>query len=250
MSGQVGFAWTGVVPVEAGMASPQPRRDWNVRGATMSTWHPTRWLTGYAWDAITAACLLGPRPPRSLLLLGLGGGTVVRQLWRLIPDLEVTAVDLDPNAIRAAKRNLRGASGRITMVEGDAYEWLAQCRRRFDAVVDDVYASGPDDVYRPLPLGRALVQLLADRVRSDGVVAANLVTGPGHGVMLSTARRAFGAVFPAARAVRPAKGFNCVLPRGREVAAAGRLSRWLGQWPAADRVWWRSVRVGRGVGVR
>ena len=60
------------------------REDLEVAGATMSTWHPDRWLTGWAWDAITAACLLRrDGPPRRVLLLGLGGGTVVRQLVRV-----------------------------------------------------------------------------------------------------------------------------------------------------------------------
>ncbi|MFZ9889747.1 MAG: hypothetical protein ACO3JL_19805, partial [Myxococcota bacterium] len=55
------------------------RIDLDVEGATFATWHPRHLLTGYSWDALCAASLLRPAgPPRRVLLLGLGGGTVLR----------------------------------------------------------------------------------------------------------------------------------------------------------------------------
>ena len=55
--------------------------DFRVAGATHATWHRDRFLTGMAWDAITAGVLLrGAGPAGSLLMMGLGGGTALRQI--------------------------------------------------------------------------------------------------------------------------------------------------------------------------
>ncbi len=212
----------------------------------MSTWHPNRLLTGYGWDALTAACLLAPRPPESMLLLGLGGGTIVRQLLHLLPNLAVTAVDLNPKALQVASTNLGSLAGLVKMIEADAYQWLADCRQQFDAVVDDVYAAGAEDVFRPIPLGRQLTKRLQARTTPGGVVVANLITGCGHHLPHLQARSAFLAAFPQVRTVRPELGFNAVLVGATRLLPASSLGQWRDSWPARDRVRWDRLRVARG----
>ncbi len=210
----------------------------------MSTWHPTRLLTGYGWDAITAGCLLGPRPPANLLLLGLGGGTIVGQLLHLLPELQITAIDLDPYALSTAQTNLGALADRIRIVQGDAYAWVRNCPTRFDVIVDDIYASGPQDVFRPVPLDGHLTALLASKLTADGILVANLVLGPGHRKMHSLARAGFRANFPQMRSVRPPRGYNVILVGGRVVQPPASLRQWSAQWPPADRRWWERLRVG------
>ena len=72
------------------------RVDLEVEGATFATWHPKLVMTGYSWDALAVAALLrGDGPPTSILTLGLGGGTVTRQLRMLLPDVRLVGVEID-----------------------------------------------------------------------------------------------------------------------------------------------------------
>jgi spermidine synthase len=209
----------------------------------MSTWHPTRLLTGYAWDALTAACFLGVRVPSSLLLLGAGAGTVLRQILYLLPHLEVTAVDLDTSALDAVRENVRPLSGTVSLVEADAYEWTARCGQRFDVVIDDVYAAGPTDVFRPEPIQDAMLGLLRSRAHEDGVVVANLITAAGHRAAYLAARKAYQRLFARVRTVRPPLGCNAVLVGGNDVKSKMALVPWGPRWPIPERRLWARLRV-------
>jgi spermidine synthase len=221
------------------------RRDWKVRGAIMSTWHPTRLLTGYGWDAITAACLLGPHTPRSLLLLGLGGATVLRQLLHLLPELEVTALDRDPRALEEAPQNLGPAAAQVRMIQADAYAWAAECRHHFDVVIDDIYAQGSEDVFRPVPFDSQLVAKLQPRLAPKGLLVANFVLGPGHRTPFVKARAAFQHAFPQWRSVRPPLGANAILVGGQSVQPASALKAHAMSWTTSERKLWNALRVVR-----
>ncbi len=219
------------------------RRNWNVRGAVMSTWHPTRLLTGYGWDAITAACLLGSQPPRNILMLGLGGGTVARQLLHLLPELHITAVDLDPRALQEAPRNLGSAAKHLTVIEADAYQWLPSAPGPFDVVIDDIYASGPEDVYRPRPMDRSLASQLRALTTPGGIVVANFVLGQGHRQPLSLARSAFRATFQKNRALKPPRGCNTILAGGDTLQPPSSLRAWRDHWGPRERNLWDQLRT-------
>ena len=61
--------------------------EFRVAGAVHAWFHRRRFLTGLAWDLIAAGALLGKKhPPRSVLMLGLAGGTAFRVLRHLLPD--------------------------------------------------------------------------------------------------------------------------------------------------------------------
>jgi spermidine synthase len=86
--------------------------DFEVSGGTHATYDRHRLLTGYAWDAITAASMLRPGVDAiNLLMLGLGGGTSLRQLRHLLPHCHLTAVDIDPAMVDLAKRYMALDSG-------------------------------------------------------------------------------------------------------------------------------------------
>src|SRR5690606_10354433 len=98
-------------------------------GAIHASYHRTRFLTGLAWDLLAAAALLRPEgPPRSLLMLGLAGGTSLRILRHLLPDCAFTAVDIDGEIVELAKKHMELGGVGIDIRIGDAYAWLEQNR--------------------------------------------------------------------------------------------------------------------------
>jgi spermidine synthase len=219
--------------------------EFRVAGAVHAWWHRKRFLTGLAWDNLAAGALLRREgPPRSLLMLGLAGGTTLRILRHLLPGCDFTAVEIDAEIIGLARDHMALDEIGLEVITGDAYEWAAKSRRRFDAVIDDCYLTGPDDVYRPQTRARWGVDLLADRLEPGGLLLTNLITGGGHRRMQSRTRAAFKRRFPVVRSVTTPESMNETLVGGEVVRPGGVLDDWTARFPAArDRQYWERIAV-------
>jgi len=124
--------------------------EFRVAGAVHAFHHRDRFLTGLAWDMIAASALMGvAHPPRSVLMLGLAGGTAFRVLRHLLPECELVAVDIDVEIVDLARKHMELDALGIEVIHADAYAWLAKNRRKFDVVIDDIYLAGKTDVFRP-----------------------------------------------------------------------------------------------------
>jgi spermidine synthase len=221
--------------------------EFRVAGAVHAFHHRRRFLTGLVWDMLAAAALLGKREePRSVLMLGLAGGTSLRTLRYLLPACRFTAIDIDGSIVRLARRHMALDATGVEVVIGDAYAWLRKNRRTFDVVIDDIYLAGRTDVFRPQAMDRRLLKSLHRCVAPGGVLAVNLVTGPGHRTMQSATRRLLRDHFAEVRSVTSPAAMNEVLVAGSTVATAGRLRKWVAAFPeAADRAYWRKIAVRR-----
>lgn len=221
--------------------------EFRVAGAVHASFHRRRFLTGLAWDLIAAAALLGRHdPPRSVLMLGLAGGTAFRVLRHLLPDCRLTAIDIDAEIVGLAREHMELDALGIEVVIGDAYPWLAANRRTFDVVVDDIYLAGKTDVFRPRAWDAGLLVNLRRAVSPGGVLAVNLVTGAGHRAMQSLTRRVLRGAFPVVRALKSAEAMNEVLVAGEWVAPRGRLAGYADAFTDwRDRMYWERLEVRR-----
>lgn len=221
--------------------------EFRVAGALHAFHHRHRYLTGLVWDMLAAAALLGKKEePRTLLMLGLAGGTTLRILRHLLPACRFVAVDIDRHIVRLAKRHMALDETGAEVVIGDAYLWLEQNRRTFDVVVDDIYLAGRADVFRPRSMDKHVLSMLKRCLAPGGVVAVNLVTGRGHRTVQSTTRRLLRESFPEVRSVTSPGAMNEILVAGRRVGTAGRLrDRAQAFAQPADRRHWRALSVRR-----
>ncbi len=219
--------------------------EFRVAGATHAWWHRDRFLTGLAWDNLAAGALLRPDgPPASVLMLGLAGGTALRILRHLLPDARFTAVEIDPAIIQLARDHMALDGIGAEIIVGDAYEWAATSRRRFDVVIDDCYLTGEEDVFRPQTRAGWGVDLLADRLRPGGLLLTNLITGSGHRRMQSRTRAAFKRRFESVRSVTTPASMNETLVGGDAVRSGGALDAWTDAFSAAqDRDYWERIEV-------
>lgn len=221
--------------------------EFRVAGAVHAFHHRRRFLTGQVWDMLAAAALLGQREePRSILMLGLAGGTSLRTLRYLLPACRFTAIDVDAHIVRLARRHMALDATGAEVVIGDAYAWLRANRRTFDVVIDDVYLAGGSDVFRPQAMDLRLLRRLRRCVAPGGVLAVNLVTGPGHRATQSGVRRLLCENFEEVRAVTLPGALNEVVVAGATVATARRLRHLDAAFPeAADRACWGRIAVRR-----
>lgn len=221
------------------------RVDLDVEGATYATWHPKQWMTGYSWDALSVGCLLRhDGPPKSVLILGLGGGTVARQLKRFIPDVRIVGVEIDPGVVDVARRHLHLDDSIEVHVE-DAYAFLKNGTERFDAVIDDLFLTGDTDVVRSRVTDGDTLALVRSRVADGGVVVANLITDKGeHAKVRAASRAGFLNAFASTRIVTPPRGLNEILVGGARVRPGGALPVWAAHLDdEEDIAWLKSLEV-------
>jgi len=221
--------------------------EFRIAGAAHAFHHRHRFLTGLVWDMLAAAALLGKKEePRSLLMLGLAGGTTLRLLRHLLPSCRFTAIDIDAQMVRLARRHMALDATGVEVIVGDAYAWLRANRRTFDVVIDDIYLAGHADVFRSQIMNRPLLANLRRALAPGGVLAVNLVTGPGHRTMQSNTRRLLGQAFAQVISVTSPAAMNEVLVAGRTVATLSRLRPWQASFSAAsDQAHWRKIAVRR-----
>ncbi len=221
--------------------------EFRVAGALHASFHKKRFLTGLAWDLIAAAALLRKDgPPRSILMLGLAGGTAFRVLRHLLPECELTAIDIDTEIVDLAREHMELDALGIEILTTDAYPWLEKNQRRFDVVFDDIYLAGKTDVFRPRAWDPELLGHLRRAVAPGGLLAVNLVTGAGHRTMQSLTRKILCGEFPQVRSLRTADGMNEVLVAGDVVATGRQLDFYqemFRDW--RDRMYWDRVEVRR-----
>jgi spermidine synthase len=219
--------------------------EFRVAGAIHASYHRQRFLTGLAWDLIAAAALLrAAGPPRSVLMLGLAGGTAYRVLRHLLPDCQLTAIDIDAEIIDLARTHMALDALDIEIITTDAYPWLANNRRSFDVVLDDIYLAGKTDVFRSRAWDPQLLVHLRRAVAPGGLLAVNLVTGSGHRAMQSHTRNILREAFPVVRSLTTSESMNEVLAAGEAVATRRRLDAHdaaFHDW--RDRMFWERIAV-------
>ena len=220
--------------------------EFRVTGAIHAWWHRDHFLTGLAWDNIAAGVLSHPRRPKSLLMLGLGGGTSLRTLRHLRPDLEITAVEIDGEMISLAREFMHLDDIGAQVITGDAYAWLMKNRRKFDVIFDDVYGVTHEDVARPGIYTPELLAALRRSLAQDGIFAANLVIGPGHRNMQSAFRKFLGAEFGEVRSITTEASLNETLVGGTALKPWKEVRALAEQFTdETDIYFWRKLRARR-----
>jgi spermidine synthase len=144
---------------------------------TFASWYvPGRARTGSVWDALAAPLLLlPPARRRSVLILGLGGGSVARVVRALAPRAEIVGVEQDPEVVRAARAHFDLDELHVRIVEGDASRYLGQTRRKFDVVVEDVFVGNARSLRKPDWLPAPGLARAAQHVARGGILVSNTI---------------------------------------------------------------------------
>jgi spermidine synthase len=161
-----------------------------------------------------ATTLVCPRPPRRVLVIGLGGGALLEPLRRLVPGVRIDAVELDPHVIALA-REWMGARERRgdRFVAGDGRRYLQGTDRRYDLIYVDAFSGDR----MPASLSTTeFTRLAASRLRPDGVLAFNVLTVPGAPLTdaLAASTRASFPTVSAQEASPPRRLQNTLLRTG------------------------------------
>lgn len=132
------------------------------------------------WQQVFCKFGIIPSPDvHTVLVLGVGGGTVIHLLHALYPDAEITGVDIDGKMIDIGKKYFGlGNMKNLVLMESDANEFArsaAAKKKQWDMVVVDLFIGaaipafvGEEDFIRTLeriiaPKGMGIINYLRER---------------------------------------------------------------------------------------
>jgi len=127
---------------------------------------------------------------KTMLMIGLGGGSTTSYMARAIPDLKVDVVEIDPGVITAARKYFDLCnSDRYNIHKTDGRIFLKRNKTKYDIIMIDAFRGG----YIPFHLlTQEFFQLMSDRLTPEGVVVFNL---HGNTKLFVSAVKTLGSVF-------------------------------------------------------
>ena len=142
------------------------------RQSCIETRRPNRIVMNYP-QMMLAALFVHPSP-ESVLIVGLGGGTIPRALRQVAPNARIEVVEIDPAVVSVAKEYFRFADdANVRVIEADGRVYVKRAlreKRSYDLIMLDAF----DHEYIPEHLlTRDFLQEVKALLKPNGVLAAN-----------------------------------------------------------------------------
>jgi spermidine synthase len=121
-----------------------------------------------------AFLLFNPRP-RRIVLIGLGGGSLVKFCRHRLPATHFTAVEIDPDILALRELFLLPPDGPcLQIVQADGAEYLAQAEKGIDVLMLDAFDKAG---FAPALASREFLECARDRLSGSGQLVINLAGG-------------------------------------------------------------------------
>ncbi|WP_444936189.1 spermidine synthase [Microbulbifer sp. JMSA004] len=151
-------------------------------GVFHSQWNPRDPLKGSLWELLLLPAYFLPEERlNSVLVLGVGGGALIRLLQAFTSAKRIVGVDLDPVHLDIARRffGVRDAE----LVCADACDFVRDHLKRpshstFDLVIDDLFGHCDGVAQRAVPADKSWCSSLMRLLHKDGVLVSNFGDRP------------------------------------------------------------------------
>ncbi len=135
-------------------------------------------VTGSVWDLLLLPSFFYPPGElRRILVLGVGGGAVIRQMQHFIRPHEIVGVELSPVHLHVAKRFFGVGGKGVHLHRADAVRWLqAYQGAPFDMIVDDLFGEEDGEPVRAVDADTRWFGCLLRHLAYNGVLVMNFPT--------------------------------------------------------------------------
>jgi spermidine synthase len=111
---------------------------------------------------------------RTVLFLGLGGGSAPKKFHADYPELDIDIVEIDPEVVDVAQQYFHFRSGaRLHVTVDDARTYLSNSDKRYDLIVHDAYYCETVPFHL---ITREFFQMAVTRLTPTGVFVFNLIS--------------------------------------------------------------------------
>lgn len=147
----------------------------NARGVQSVSIPASGIMNNYLDYLALAPSFLQKEKPYSVLLIGVAGGTVIKQLNQFFPNaVEIDAVEIDPTMIEVAKKYFDLSESEANIIVGEGRQHIANSQKKYDIVLVDAFST---DLYAPSHL---MTQEFFNQVKTvlkpEGVMVFNVVS--------------------------------------------------------------------------
>ena len=154
-----------------------------------------------AYTRAMMSCLLFNPAPRDVLIIGLGGGSLAKFLYRRLPHTRTLAIEIDVRVVSAAHRLFEMPIGRrrLRVRVGDGAQHVALHPASADVILLDAFVN-----HRQAPSIRTenFYRAAARALRADGVLVINFMSDdPGLHAYIRRLATAFAARVVCMRAI-------------------------------------------------
>lgn len=122
------------------------------------------------------AFLLFQSRPKRLVLLGLGGGSLVKFCYRRLPGTHITAVELSPHVLAFRELFLVPPDDeRLCILEEDGAEYISRVERGIDVLLVDTFDK---EGFAPELASEAFFRQAWEKLSGNGILVVNLAGEP------------------------------------------------------------------------
>ena len=144
-------------------------------GVFHSQFNPRQPVSGGVWDLLFLPAFFKPSGSvRRVLVLGVGGGAVIRQIQYFLQPEQIVGIELDPIHLRIARQYFGVKGKNVRLVCADAVTWLRHYQGApFDLVVDDLFSAAEGEPVRAVAADGDWFRLLKGVLAPRGVLTMN-----------------------------------------------------------------------------
>lgn len=140
-----------------------------------SQYNPNKIIQGGIWDLLylPAFCFAEDHIQR-VLVLGVGGGTVLQQIHKYIAPRKIMGIELNPVHLFVAKKFFGLKYKSFELIEADAIKWLEDFKgEKFDLIIDDLFGHHNGEAERVINVNNRWTEILLRQLNSDGMLVIN-----------------------------------------------------------------------------
>lgn len=142
------------------------------------------------WKKPISAISHKPLTISNVLVLGLGGGTVVQLIEAHWPEAKIVGVEIDPEIIKIGEKFFDLEETKtLKTINDDAFKWVGLSNRNFDLIVVDLYIGSE---FSEKGMDNKFLQNLKKLLSREGVIIFNWLKNKDNKEM----RKKITAIFP------------------------------------------------------
>ena len=132
-------------------------------------------LQGGIWDLLSLPAFhFNHGELQRILVLGVGGGTVLKQLQRYLMPHAIVGVEINPVHLKVASQYFGVKHRSIELIEADAIDWLSHYDgEKFDLIIDDLFGHNNNVAERVVNVNKQWTKHLLRNLNSKGMLVIN-----------------------------------------------------------------------------
>ncbi|MCG6937583.1 MAG: oxidoreductase [Gammaproteobacteria bacterium] len=214
-------------------------------GVFHSQYQPERLHTGGVWDLLMMPALFyAPGHIRRILLMGVGGGSVIHLLRHYIQPEVIDGIELNPVHLQIARRFFGISPSLANLVQADAIAWLQNYSGpRYDMIIDDLYGEEDGEPRRAVDLDSSWLSTIRKHLSPQGVMVLNTMSSRTLKQAACFTHAPLSKSFQSAYQLHLPVYHNAVGAVFRQPVQARGLRRRLAEYPALNQLDFRMRRL-------